>query len=91
MYGPDDAESLPRGGRLVRRALVRLQHPARIIVIGFGSAITLGTGLLLLPAATAGPGGATLLEAWFTATSAVCVTGLIVVDTPVYWSTFGQL
>ncbi|WP_370540841.1 TrkH family potassium uptake protein [Brachybacterium sp. FME24] len=46
--------------------------------------------LLLLPAATTGPGGATLLEALFTAVSALCVTGLVVVDTPTYWSPFGQ-
>jgi potassium uptake TrkH family protein len=45
----------------------------------------------MLPFATAGPGGASFLTATFTSTSAVCVTGLIVVDTPVYWSTFGQV
>ena len=38
-----------------------------------------------------GPDSAALLTALFTATSAVCVTGLIVVDTPVYWSAFGQV
>ena len=50
----------------------------------------LGTGLLLLPAARSGPGSAAPLEALFTATSAVCVTGLAVVDTAGYWSGFGQ-
>ncbi|MHA7247748.1 TrkH family potassium uptake protein [Arthrobacter tecti] len=49
-----------------------------------------GTLLLMLPLAKVGPGGASLLEALFTATSAVCVTGLIVVDTPVYWTGFGH-
>jgi trk system potassium uptake protein TrkH len=44
----------------------------------------------MLPFARSGPGGAPLLTALFTATSAVCVTGLIVVDTPTYWSGFGQ-
>ncbi|MPZ28175.1 MAG: TrkH family potassium uptake protein [Micromonosporaceae bacterium] len=44
----------------------------------------------MLPAARAEPGSAGPLVALFTATSAVCVTGLIVVDTPVYWSSFGQ-
>ena len=43
----------------------------------------------MLPMARAGPGGAPLLTALFTATSAVCVTGLTVVDTPTYWSPFG--
>ena len=50
----------------------------------------LGTALLLLPAARSGPGSASPLEALFTATSAVCVTGLAVVDTAGYWSGFGQ-
>lgn len=49
-----------------------------------------GTGLLMLPFARAGNGGAGLLDALFTATSAVCVTGLVTVDTPVYWSGFGE-
>ena len=52
--------------------------------------IALGTALLMLPAATTGTGGAAFMTALFTATSAVCVTGLVVVDTPTYWSTFGQ-
>lgn len=52
--------------------------------------IAVGTVLLMLPAARAGPGGAPFLTALFTSTSAVCVTGLITVDTPVYWSAFGQ-
>jgi trk system potassium uptake protein TrkH len=43
-----------------------------------------------MPAATAGPGGATFLTALFTATSAVCVTGLAVVDTPGHWSALGE-
>jgi len=44
----------------------------------------------MLPIAKAGPGGATFLEALFTATSAVCVTGHVIVDTPTFWSPFGQ-
>ncbi|TLM83729.1 TrkH family potassium uptake protein [Pseudarthrobacter sp. NamE2] len=66
------------------------RHPAQLIVLGFVLAIAAGTGLLMLPVASSGDGGAPLLEALFTATSAVCVTGLITVDTPVYWSGFGQ-
>ncbi|WP_426997735.1 TrkH family potassium uptake protein [Pseudarthrobacter sp. N5] len=67
------------------------RHPAQVIVLGFAGAVAAGTGLLMLPVATPGPGGASLLEALFTATSAVCVTGLITVDTPVFWSRFGQV
>ena len=57
----------------------------------FAVAVAVGTGLLMLPIAREGPGSAPLVTALFTATSAVCVTGLIVVDTPVYWSGFGQV
>lgn len=67
-----------------------LQHPARLVPLAFLSAIAIGTVLLLLPVARVGPGGADLITALFTATSAVCVTGLIVVDTPTYWTPFGQ-
>lgn len=45
----------------------------------------------MLPVARTEPGSAPLLTALFTATSAVCVTGLIVVDTPTYWAPFGQM
>lgn len=66
-------------------------HPAQAVTAGFAAAIVVGTLLLMLPVARAGRGGAGALEALFTATSAVCVTGLIVVDTPTYWSGFGQV
>lgn len=69
----------------------RLLHPAQVVVVAFAVAIALGTALLMLPAAKAGPGGAGALEALFTATSTVCVTGLVVVDTAVYWSGFGHV
>jgi trk system potassium uptake protein len=69
----------------------RFRHPAQIVVSGFAAAIAAGTLLLLLPIARAGDGGAGLVDAWFTATSAVCVTGLVVVDTPTYWSGFGEV
>ncbi|MDO9535498.1 MAG: TrkH family potassium uptake protein [Bacillota bacterium] len=64
--------------------------PARFLVGGFALVIILGTFLLSLPIATAA-GGNTLINALFTATSAVCVTGLIVVDTGTYYSVFGQV
>ncbi|WP_373418949.1 TrkH family potassium uptake protein [Rhodococcus opacus] len=64
--------------------------PVRVVALGFATAIAVGTGLLLLPAATQ-PGADTgVIDALFTATSAMCLTGLIVVDTPTHWSGFGQ-
>ena len=53
----------------------------QIIILGFAGVILLGTLLLMLPPFN---------EALFTATSAVCVTGLVVQDTGSYWSVFGQ-
>jgi len=64
-------------------------HPAVMILASFLIAITLGSLLLKLPIATTG-GRISLMNAVFTATSAVCVTGLIVVDTSSYFSIFGQ-
>jgi potassium uptake TrkH family protein len=58
--------------------------------LAFLAAIAVGTVLMMLPASRAGEGHAPFLTALFTATSAVCVTGLTVVDTPTYWSGFGQ-
>lgn len=63
----------------------------QIIAVGFFMIILIGTGLLMLPAATQGPGGASFTDALFTATSASCVTGLVVQDTATYWTTFGQV
>ncbi len=66
-------------------------HPAQVVVVGFAIVIAIGTGLLMLPIAKAGPGGASFVEALFTATSAVCVTGLTIVDTATYWTPLGQV
>lgn len=70
--------------------LASIKHPARLVPLAFLLAIVVGTLLLMLPIARSGAGSAPVLVALFTATSAVCVTGLIVVDTPTYWSNFGQ-
>jgi trk system potassium uptake protein TrkH len=67
-----------------------IQHPARLVPLGFLIAIAIGTGLLMLPLARTDGSSAPFLVALFTSASAVCVTGLIVVDTPTYWSGFGQ-
>lgn len=68
---------------------IALQHPARIALGAFGSVILLFTGLLSLPAATVDGHRAPFIDALFTATSAVCVTGLVTVDTGSYWSPTG--
>lgn len=65
--------------------------PARILLFGFAALILLGGLLLSLPIAAESGAGLPFLDALFTATSAVCVTGLIVVDTGTYFSTFGEL
>ena len=69
---------------------VRLR-PAQWTVSAFLALILIGTLLLLLPIARSGVGGATPMEAFFTAVSAVCVTGHIIVDTATHWTFFGQL
>jgi trk system potassium uptake protein TrkH len=63
---------------------------SRTICLGFLVLIAVGTLLLMLPFATAEGGWNNPLVALFTATSAVCVTGLIVVDTGSYFSSFGE-
>ena len=68
----------------------RLSHPGQLIAVAFAVAIAVGTAVLSTPLATAGEGRARLVDALFTATSAVCVTGLVTVDTGTYWSGFGQ-
>ncbi len=80
-----------RPGALTRSLLPSRGHPSRTVLVGFAGAIALGTILLLTPFATESGHSAGLVTALFTATSAVCVTGLIVVDTPEYWSLFGEL
>ena len=65
--------------------------PERVILLGFLLLILLGTALLMLPCSTRERGGAPFADALFTATSATCVTGLVIHDTAGYWSGFGQL
>lgn len=72
--------------------LARLElSPAQTIIAGFAAVILAGALLLSLPAASASGRAAPFLTALFTATSATCVTGLVVVDTAEYWSPFGEL
>ena len=69
---------------------LKTQPPARIIAVGFALLILVGAALLLLPFAVQPGAQVGPLEALFTATSAVCVTGLVVVDTGDTFSLFGQ-
>ncbi len=66
-------------------------QPARTLCLGFLIIILAGTLLLWLPFASKGEGSAPLFDCLFTATSAACVTGLIVADTFTNWTIFGQI
>ena len=72
----------------------RIARPVRAsplyLIAGFAVLIAAGTLLLMLPIASDAPGSPTITTALFTATSAVCVTGLIVGDTHELWSLFGE-
>lgn len=72
---------------MVKRKLTHLQ----IIALGFFIIIAAGTLLLMLPAASNAHTSTPFMTALFTATSASCVTGLVLVDTAAHWSLFGQL
>ena len=63
----------------------------QIIILGFAGVIVLGALLLMLPISTQNGAITPFSKTLFTATSAVCVTGLVVFDTASYWSGFGQL
>ncbi len=64
-------------------------NPAQFFILSFLSVVLVGALLLMMPNATTQP--LSFVDALFTATSAVCVTGLIVVDTATYFTTFGQM
>jgi trk system potassium uptake protein len=65
--------------------------PAQVMVLGFAGVIFLGAMLLTLPMASQDGRSIGFLNALFTSTSAVCVTGLVVVDTATHWTLFGQI
>jgi len=69
--------------------IIKLQ-PTQVLVIGFASVILIGALLLNLPIASQNGQSVGFINAIFTATSAVCVTGLSVVDTGTYWTLFGK-
>ena len=75
---------------MFKRKVHRHMTSFQIIILGFLSIILIGSFLLTLPVSTRDFGGAKWTDALFTATSAVCVTGLVLKDTATYWSSFGQ-
>ena len=74
-----------------RFSLKITRSPFRVIILGFLFVILLGSFLLTLPISSQEGIWTPFLDALFTATSAVCVTGLVVFDTATYWSGFGQV
>lgn len=76
----------------MKRIIFNFEHlkPVQIIILGFLCVILAGTLLLMLPTASREAGSAGFADALFTATSATCVTGLIVQDTFSFWTPFGQ-
>lgn len=73
------------------RRLRRRPSPALVLIGAFGVLIAIGTVLLSLPIATADGAVTPFIDALFIATSATCVTGLVVLDTGTHWSPFGQV
>lgn len=70
---------------------IKHHNPTRTIILGFFVVICIGTFLLNLPIASKNGQSIGLIDAFFTATSAVCVTGLTVVNTLAHWTTFGKV
>ncbi|THV42388.1 TrkH family potassium uptake protein [Glycomyces buryatensis] len=66
------------------------RHPIRLVPITFVVVILAAGGLLMLPVAQADPGSTHWVDAFFTSTSAITVTGLVTLDTPVHWTMFGE-
>ncbi len=72
-------------------ALFSFRKPGQTVLTLFAIAIAVGTALLMLPVSSAKGGVTPFIDALFTATSAVCVTGLTTVDTGTHWSGLGQV
>lgn len=66
-------------------------HPAQVLVLGFAAVILTGALLLNMPFSSLDGNSVGFVNALFTATSATCVTGLVVVDTGTHWTMFGKV
>ena len=76
----------------LKRKILEFQlNPPAVLAVGFLTLIFVGTILLTLPSASKGRESIGIINALFTASSAVCVTGLVVVNTAEHWSLFGQI
>lgn len=73
-----------------KKKILKNMSGSRILALGFAVAILVGTVLLCLPVATAKGETTSLVDALFTATTSICVTGLVTVPTFSHWSLFGQ-
>ena len=69
---------------------LKRQPPGRLITLGFAAVILLGSGLLMLPVSVRPGADVAYIDALFTSTSAVCVTGLIAIDAYDHFTVFGQ-
>ena len=80
------------GRNLMNRFILffKRQPAGRLITLGFAAAILFGTLLLLLPVSVRSDAEVSFIDALFTSTSAVCVTGLIAIDTADHFTPFGQ-
>ncbi len=74
----------------IKAKLNKKLSSSQIIIISFAAGILLGALILMLPISSASGEWTSFADALFTATSALCVTGLVVQDTATYWSTFGH-
>ena len=87
--------TLEQSGALCKSLLTRIQTvrllPGQIVALAGSALILMGALLLMLPISTSPDTHLTFLDALFTSTSAVCVTGLIVMDTPHDFTIFGQM
>ena len=77
--------------RILKKRFSEWLTPVRVIAIGFLVLIFLGSFLLMLPASVKDSAELSYIDALFTATTSVCVTGLVTVTTATAWSFFGQL
>lgn len=90
-FGVESLLVLTRDAANTRRVRTFRTSPAQVVVGGFAAAVAVGTVLLMLPISASDGRPTGFVDALFTATSAVCVTGLTVLDTATHWSGFGQV
>jgi len=77
---------------IIRKGFLKTKvNPVKFMLLSFAIVILMGTALLMLPASSAEGKQTSFIDALFTATSATCVTGLVVKDTGTYFSLFGQI